>query len=78
MHYLPQRLKSTFFQKTLILDFEVIVQPPKHIFEISRVFFFEWRVPEGDPGPGVKKIFQKSLILAFEVLVHCATTQTHI
>ena len=32
MHFLPQRLKSTFFeiflQKTLILAFEVIVQSP--------------------------------------------------
>ena len=53
MHCLPQRLKSTFFeknssggfpevhavkkkfQKKLILFFEVIVQPPKHIFEIG-------------------------------------------
>ena len=53
MHCLPQRLKSTFFrvdgkrtwseifffQKTLILVFEVIVQAPKHTFEIG-IFFF--------------------------------------
>ena len=45
---LPQRLKSKFFEKilnegafevnlekTLILAFEVIVQPPKHTFEIA-------------------------------------------
>ena len=56
--YLPQRVKSTFFekifftpgllwagtlhtknfQKTLIYVFEVIVQLPKHTFEI-RIFF---------------------------------------
>ena len=64
MHCLPQRLKSTFFEKnlnrasgpeetsrvivvlmvsknfkkTLMLAFEVIVQPPKHTFEIG-IFF---------------------------------------
>ena len=35
MYCLPQRLKSMVFKKiqtTLILVFEVIVQPPKHIF----------------------------------------------
>ena len=43
---LPQRLKSTFFEKknkkkTLILVFEVIVQPPnKHTFEIGIFFVF--------------------------------------
>ena len=61
MHFLPHRLKSTFFdifssggilktsthevkkkfQKTLILVFEVTVQPPKHIFEIIFLFAFQ-------------------------------------
>ena len=39
--------------------------------------FFEWRVSERGPRPGVKKKIKKILIFAFE-LSNRATTQTHI